>query len=225
MIFDSSPESAFAATVEESILRQSETASFDSSKDGFQFQLADNDPRKRASVGEIIDMLLSRKDPITIAAEISSQDPLFPGSSQLNTVASKPDTSRGLMSAYGRKIPLDRPSRTVDDPLSLKYDQFRMKRSSNNDHSKEYINIPTSIVFGGSKSAEDFLKCCIGSLEDGMTKSIQMALIVAQRRVYGGDGRRGDTFQIYKSNEFKSVIKSVKVQSVTTKLGELGHLK
>ena len=144
----------------------------------------------------------------------------FQGDSQFNSVGSESDDSRGLLTSYGHRYPLDHPSRTVDDPLSLNYNQLRLKRSTNNDDSKEYTNILTSIVFGGSKSASDFFKCCIDSLEDGMTKAIQMALIVAQRRVYGGDGRRGDTFRIYRSNEFKSVIKSVTVQSVTNKLGE-----
>ena len=144
-------------------------------------------------------MLFAKEDHVTSIDEQLFMEMNSHGNSQFNSVGSESDDSRGLLTSYGHRYPLDRQSRTVDDPLSLKYNQQRLKRSTNNDDSKEYTNIPTSIVFGGSRSASDFLKCCIGSLEDGMTKAIQMSLIVAQRRVYGG-GRRA--FQIYRSNEF-----------------------
>ena len=48
-----------------------------------------------------------------------------------------------------------------------------------------------------------------------------MAVIVAYRRVHGGGRRREDTFNIHKSNQLNRVIKSVKVQSVSNKLGKL----
>ena len=131
------------------------------------------------------------------------------------------DSDRALIEGYGQKVPLPRPSRLIDDPLSLRYNKLRLKRSNTDDNSKKHVNLATSIVFGGPKSASDLLKCCIDSLEQGMATNIQMAVIVAYRRVHGGGRRREDTFNIHKSNQLNRVIKSVKVQSVSNKLGKM----
>ena len=92
-------------------------------------------------------MLFAKGDHVTSIDEQLFLEMNSHGNSQFNSVGSESDDSRGLLTSYGHRYPLDRQSRTVDDPLSLKYNQQRLKRSTNNEDSKEYTNIPTSIVY------------------------------------------------------------------------------